>query len=317
MSTALKQNPSIPENLRKYVLPHRADTPDAPKLGSLKKSRKESLDGIREISKSKKNIDLTSLLNISETPSSPEIQEIGQVLIKHDASNKACKAWISLSVRQCGIVRTLRTLLEQSTGNKGGNWTRSAFDTCLITLRAHLAASPVEEYEESIAQASSYAHEGSSVLSRLCFLFPGQQDWYQSALRGLTYQDRAWLVGAIDDLESAEKLLPKLGLDAFQTVWHPNLFINVIHRAGSDSADLICDLIERSYLHAEISKKVGQALLCLPCPSTFQALYKMSQEHKAANEFLILFLDRYPEIALPMLLRNEAPPSLILSLIHI
>ena len=307
MSVLQSQPVKIPESLQRHILPHRRDNPAAPKLPSSAKGLELALEGLRETSSPQRPYALPL--------SDEKIQELGEAVLALNVSNKAAKGWLALSLRERGLPQTLVTVLEHTPQNQGNNWTRSAIDTCLIELRGHLAAAEPQEYQACLQLATQFLPQETQVVSRLCFLFPGENDWFEQTLAHATYKDKPWLAASIDNLEQAELLTPVLALDHFWTVWHPNLLLNLIHRIGVDAAPLIADMLDRLYSYSESAQKVSQALACLPHPEAFRAIYKIARAYKSANENLLVFTENFPALALPGLLASGAPTSLILPLL--
>ena len=300
-------NVKIPENLQRHILPHRDDNPAPPKIPSSEKGLALTLEGLEE----QNSTGYPTSLPLSEQ----EIRRMGEAALTLNISNKAVKGWLALSLREVGLPQTLATVLGQAHHNQGGSWVRSATDTSVIELRGHLAAADQAEYQACRELASRYLDQGTHVVSRVCFLFPGENGWFEQTLKQATYQDRPWLAASVDSLEQAKLLTPNVAINHFWTVWHPNLLFNLIHRIGVEAAPLIANMVERLYSDSEASQKASQALACLPHPDAFRAIYKIAQDYKAANEYLLVFIENFPALALPELLKAGAPNSLILPLI--
>lgn len=307
MSAPKSQVIKIPETLQRHILPHRGDSPTQPKIPSSEKGLALTLEGLREAS----SAPYPHTLPLS----SEDIQNLGKASLALNVSNKAVKGWLALSLRENGLLQTLKTVLEQAPQNQGTSWARSATDTCFLELRGHLAAAEPQEFEACRQLATQYLHQETLVVSRLCFLFPGEDDWFEQTLSQATYRDKPWLAASVDNLEQARRLTPSVAIDHFWTIWHPNLLFNLIHRIGVEAAPLIAHMIDRLYSYSEAAQKVSQALACLPHRDAFRAIYKIAQDYKAANESLLIFTENFPALALPELLAAGAPTSLILPLL--
>ena len=226
----------------------------------------------------------------------PTLEEAGRALNGKPSARAAQKKWIDWSVRERGLVTTLREVLELTPSSIQGYHGKPANDGFFLGLREHLAHAPDDEFEACLRLAGS--HMRTDMRARLCYLFTNRNDWLLAELEEVKYWNLSWLLAAVTDIQAAEALFSRVHISAFTAEWCPNIFAHVLALFGLGAGPLLAPFAASAAHSSESARSLSRALACVPEPTAFTALLELADVQKSALEALQGATETFPVMAL-------------------